>query len=510
VDITGGVSPTWFGLINGQGAGRVFLSSGTLNANPGVALNFTSNLFQWSGGLLSGVTTNLNTFNVSDVNAHLLRVQFYNAGLVRHTGPGPLQLDSGPGAVFQNLPGGTYQIETDTSISGVSCCSPTRFENGGLLRKIGGTNNTTIGVAFDNLGGTLEVDTGRLTLANNGSSANGVFTVAASGSVDLTGGAQPSWSGRLTGTGAGRIDFNAGQVFASGLLLDCSGALFQWSGGTFNGSVTNMNEIDVSGGTVAGGFFNSGLVRQIGTNSLALNSGPGASLVNLPGGTYQFEGDSGVIGVSCCSPVNFTNQGLLRKVAGTNSVISVPFNNQDGSIEVDRGTLTLANANYLQGKGALVIQLGGTGAAQSGSLSVSGNASLSGPLTVLLTNSYVPAIGDQFQILSCATLGGSFTTVQVPTGFIVTNIGSSVFVRFTGGAQVVLGKTGEHVTLPVPGLLLFTGASNSLWQVWSATNLGGPAWLPLGSVYVTNAAQFWRDPHALPAQQRFYKVLRSP
>jgi hypothetical protein len=509
LDITGGASPTWSGQINGRGAGTVFLSKGTLNADPGVALNFTSNLFQWSGGVLSGLTTNLNTLSVSGSNDHLLHMQFYNDGLVRHTGTGALQFDSGPGALFQNLPGATYQIETDTSMFGISCCSAVRFENLGLLRKIGGTNNTTIGVPFNNFGGTVEVDAGRLTLANNGNNANGIFTVSAGASVDLTGGAQPIWTGQLTGSGAGRIDLNAGQILASGLVLDCSPGLLQWSGGTFNGSVTNANEINVSGGAISGSFFNAGLLREFGTNSLGLSSGPGSILVNLPGGTFQIESDCGVYGFSCCSPINFTNQGLLRKIAGTNSVISVPFNNQDGSIEVDRGTVTLANANYVQGKGALILELGGTNIAQSGSLSVSGSATLSGPLTVVLTNGYVPVIGDQFQLISCANLSGAFSSVQIPAGFVVTNIGSSVVLRFTGaGAQVISGNGLGRLVLPAPGLLLFVGSSNSTWQIWSTTNLQAPNWLPSGSVSVTNASQLWRDPAALSDRQRFYKVWR--
>ena len=51
------------------------------------------------------------------------------------------------------------------------------------------------------------MDAGCLDLANGGSSSNGTFIVAAGASVDLTGGSQPTWTGRLTGTGAGHIEF---------------------------------------------------------------------------------------------------------------------------------------------------------------------------------------------------------------------------------------------------------------------------------------------------------------
>ncbi|HLH52118.1 MAG TPA: hypothetical protein VKY92_00665 [Verrucomicrobiae bacterium] len=511
LDITGGARPTWRGLVSGQGGGTVLLSSGILNASPSLSLNFSSTLFQWSGGIISGVSSNLNTLSISDTNTHLLSSEFDNAALVRHTGAGALQFDSSSGAVFRNLPGATYQIEADTALYTVSCCSPTLFENSGLLKKIGGANNTSIGVAFNSRGGTVEVDSGRLTLANNGANIDGTFIVGPGASVDLTGGAQPGWAGRLTGSGAGTVEFNSGQISASGLVLDCSPGLMQWSGGNFSGSVTNINAIDSSGGTISGTFFNAGLIREFGTNSIGLNSGPGTTLVNTPAGTLLLESDCGVYGFSCCSPLNFINQGLLRKTAGSNSIVSVPFDNQDGSIEVDNGTLTLANANYVQGKGRLVIALGGTNVAQSGRLSVSGTATLGGQLAIVLTNGYSPRLGDQFQILSGSSIISNFTTVQVPAGFIVTNNGSSVVARYMGaGAQLAGGRTASPVTIQKPGILLFNGLSNSTWQVWSSTNLGSPVWLPLGPIDITNGSQLWLDTNAVPSRQRYYKVLREP
>jgi hypothetical protein len=513
LDITGGSQPTWSGLMQGQGNGTVLLSGGTLNATPSVALNFTNGLFQWTAGSLAGLITNLNVLSLSDVSDRLLSGQFYNQSLVRHIGRGRLGLTSfAAGSLFRNLPGATYQFETDSSIFVSSCCSATIFENDGLVRKTSGTNNTTIAVSFNSMGGTVEVDSGRLTLANNGSSTDGSFTIAAGASVDLTGGAQPTWAGRLTAAGAGSLLLNGGQILANGLSFNCAPGVFLWSGGTVTGTVTNQNEIIVSGGVASGSFYNAGVMRTLGLGrSLGLSSpGGGTQFYNSPGGEFRFESDGGVDVSSCCSAIAFNNAGLVRKSAGTNSVISIPFNNQDGSIEVDSGTLSLGNSSFVQGKGTVSIKLGGTGPGQSGSLIVGGNATLSGPLAVSLSNGYVPAIGDQFQILSCATLNGAFSSVQVPTGFIVTNLGSGVFVRYTGAAQFVLGSSSGLVQLAAPGFLLFSGSSNSTWQVWSATNLEAPAWISLGSVYVTNSAQLWHDPFALPARQRFYRVQRSP
>ncbi len=283
LDITGGQSPNWAGRMNGVGGGSVLLQSGALSASPALTLNFACmdvsvgrrHHFrfgdQYQYALLSGT------------NNHLLTGQFNNLGLVRHTGGGQLGLSSSSAALFRNPAGGTYEIETDTAFYVSSCCSPATFENDGLLRKTGGSGVTTISTPFNNLGGTVEVDAGQLTLANSGSSVNGIFNVAAGAAVDLTGGAQPTWSGRLTGSGAGTLGFHSGVIFATGLILDCAPGLFQWTGGTFSGPLTNANGIDISGGTINGSFFNAGVARHLGSSVLGLNSSTG-SLFPQPAG----------------------------------------------------------------------------------------------------------------------------------------------------------------------------------------------------------------------------------
>ncbi len=437
LDITGGQSPNWAGRMNGVGGGSVMLQSGTLTASPSLALNFVNGMFQWAGATVSGLVTNINTLSLSGTNNHLLTGHFYNSGLVRHTGGGQLGISSASAALFRNLPGGTYEFETDTAFYVSSCCSPATFENDGLLRKTGGASDTTISVLFNNLGGTVEVDAGQLTLANSGSSLNGAFLIAAGAGVDLTGGAQPTWSGRLTGFGAGTLGFNSGTIFASGLILDCAPGLFQWTGGTFSGPVTNANSMDISGGAVNGNFFNAGVVRQLGSSVLGLNSSPGALFRNLPGATYEFQGDGSVSVVGCCSPITFENDGLLRKTGGTNSsAISTAFNNQGGSIEVDSGVLSVSGS-YAQGGGALTVLLGGTNAGQYGRLSLTGGASLGGALNVRLANGYVPASGAQFQVLACGSLSGAFTATKVPAGMSVAYSGNGVFLTLTSAVSAI-------------------------------------------------------------------------
>ena len=116
---------------------------------------------------------------------------------------------------MHNPAGSTYQFESDAGIYPYNCCSAVTFTNSGLVRKIAGANNSSISVAFNNLGGSIEVDTGTLALANSGSSLNGAFTVAAGAALDLTGGKSPTWAGQMTGAGGGSVQFNSGQINAS-------------------------------------------------------------------------------------------------------------------------------------------------------------------------------------------------------------------------------------------------------------------------------------------------------
>lgn len=481
LDITGGQSPTWSGLMNGQGAGAVLLASGTLNASPSLALNFTNGLFQWTGGSLIGVTTNLGTMMFSGPGSRRLLGQFLNANLIRHTGAGALALsETGSGTLFRNLVGATYQFETDSSIGPSDCCGLATFENDGLLRKSGGTNNTTISVAFNNAGGAIQVDVGGLTLANNGSSSNGTFTVAAGAEVDLTGGQQPIWSGRLAGTGAGQLQLNSGQLNAANMTLDCASGLFHWTGGSIAGTATNVNELDVTGGRIVGSFFNAGVIRQTGGALSLSQSGPGSQFINLPGGEYRFDSDATVAPSDCCGATVFNNFGLLRKSGGTNTAtIGVPFSNQNGSIEVDRGTLALTSGNFAQGNGVFTVQLGGTNASQFGQLSVSGNASIAGPLNVVLTGGFEPAVGSQFQILACSSRNGAFSSIAMPNGISVNYSNTGVFLVVTGAVSLAppaFVRQPSNVTNILGGRAVFAAAVEGAasrgyqWQ-FDGTNL---------------------------------------
>src|SRR5262249_42618417 len=69
--------------------------------------------------------------------------------------------------------------------------------------------------------------------------------------------------------------------------------------------------------------------------------------------------------------------------------------------------------SYTQSTGVLNIDIGGTTAAtQFDQLTISGAASLNGTLNLDLINSFVPTLGETFDILNASSVGGTFATVN--------------------------------------------------------------------------------------------------
>jgi hypothetical protein len=494
VDLTGGNTPVWTGVLNGGGGGQVLLSSGTLLATPNLTLDFTNGLFNWNGGAIDGLITNAGIVILSGTEADSILNQstFVNEGLVQEQGAGGVALNGygGGTTAIYNLPGATYQFLTNSSIYLNNCCGTVFFENQGLLWQSGGTNATTISIPFDSLGGVVRVDTGNLNLNGGGSSSNGVFTVAAGASVDLTGGGSATWSGQMSGSGQGAVLLSHGTLVGrQNLTLDFSNSVFQWMGGILTGAATNTGTIVITGTNDSimanqSTLYNNGLIVHSGSGGLGLNGygGGTTAFYNLSRGIYEFTADSSVFVNDCCGTELFQNQGLLWKKAGTNtSAISVPFANAGGSIEVDSGTLSLGGSSYSQGGGVLNISLGGTNTGQYGQLLTSSSASLGGPLNISLADGFVPVLGNQFKILSCSGLSGTFTG---------TNIGGISVVYNSGGVTLVVTSTvvGPVVSWTPPSAITYGTALSSNQLNATASVPGAFAYTPISGTLLNAGA----------------------
>ena len=506
LDLTGGSSPTWAGKITGSGSGTVALADGSLTASPSLTFGFTNHLFQWDGGNLQGVITNLGILTVSGTNVSNLtgaNTAFVNEGLVQQTGSGGTIMGAfGATVYFDNLAGATYQLAGDNSIgfgnnAGGQTSASVPFSNFGLVWKSGGTNASAISPAFNNEGGTVKVDSGILSLNGGGTSSNGFFSVASGAVLDLTGGNAPTWAGEISGSGSGQVGLESGTLFAApSLTLAFTNHLFQWDGGILQGVITNLGTVTVSGtnvSTLTGAnttFVNEGTVIQAGSGGTLMGAfGANVYFDNEPGATYEFASDSSIVWGNNFygqGPPPFSNSGLVWKSGGTGtSAIGTQFvNNQGGAIEVDSGVLAIEGTEYAQNGGPLTISLGGPNAYQCGQLSVGGPAALSGPLKVVLANGYVPVAGDQFEILSCAYVTGAFSSINVPPGMTVSNLlnnqGLTEYVDL-----VVTGTVPAQVQSPrLSGgnfTFSFGTANGQGYTVQQSTNLATSDW-----TYYTN------------------------
>ena len=406
------------------------LESGTLNVSGPAALGMAGTNSYWINSTLASSSPLVQHGGLTLAENNAIG-WIENQGVV-HQGSLPTLVINLNGH-FDNEFEGTYDLQGDypISIGGGGGGMAPYFSNAGLLRKSGGGGISAINVLFNNQNGTIEVDSGMLSLSGGGSSSSGVFTVAAGAVLDLTGGSSPTWAGLVTGSGAGQMQLSGGVVkIDTSLTLNLPDGLFQWTGGWLQGTVINSNVVTIAGANgvaLAGGFYNSGLLRHTNTATLAIRSN--GHFENLAGGTYDLEAD-GVVAFGGGGGMDpyFNNYGLLRKSSGLGtSTVGVSFYNLNGSIEVDSGQLSLNGQSYDQDTGSFIVTLGGTNTDQSGQL-VCGGATLGGPLQVKLAGGFVPAPGNEFQIISCSSLVGAFSAIDVPAGISVSYNNDGVYL----------------------------------------------------------------------------------
>jgi hypothetical protein len=321
-------------------------------------------LFQWSGGTIqvspSAPFTNTGTMTLSGGN--VIGGNFWNIGTMIQAGTNGLNIQAG--SAINNLNGALFNLQNDApiTVNGGGGSTPA-INNYGLFRKSAGTANSIINPNFNNQNGTIEVDSGTLTLVGSGSvTSNATLIVSNAATLDITGGGNPTWSGLITGQGAGKVLLEGGTLFAGtgGLTLKMPGSLFQWSGGTIRVSAsapfTNTGTMTLSGGNVVGGnFWNIGTMIQTGTNGLNLQYS--SAVNNLSSGLFDLQNDAPITvnGGGGSTPA-INNYGLFRKSAGTaNSIINPNFNNQNGIIEVDTGTLTLVGSGSVTSNATLIV-----------------------------------------------------------------------------------------------------------------------------------------------------------
>lgn len=358
VDLVGGDTAIAQGVwSSGTGAGTVRLSANQLSDNyraPGstCTFNFPGDVFQWTGGTIGGTGSgevplfyNTGVVNLSGDGTKFSQAFINNKGLMIQSGAGNLDIFAD---TLTNAAGATYDLRSD---AGIVTTYYGQFTNIGLLKKSSGAGTSAFTTAFNNQGGTIEVDSGTLQLPNavnsdNGTNTGGVFNVAANSLLDLGSGAR--FTGTYTGSGAGVVRFNAGtlqgnyRVDGSSTVFNFPAGLFQWTGGTIGDYPTepfaNNGTITLVGGgdkQLNNTFTNNGVIIHNGTGAL---SRP-ALFTNAAGALYDIQADVSIGDNGPNYTVPFTNAGSFQKSGGAGvSSVGENFANT-GTVSVQTGTL---------------------------------------------------------------------------------------------------------------------------------------------------------------------------
>ena len=373
------------GTINWSGSGGFAASGGATLTNNGTFNDSSTGIFNGTGTSGANLTfTNSAGANYNVSVSKSLPVSFTNAGTLT-VSAGTLNLSGGgsnSGAIAVSAAGATVQFSNNFSLASTSTLT-----GAGNFSLTGGTLSLDAGtVSFPNLtlnGGTL-AGAGTPTIANlthaNGSIASNTFTLTGTGST-WTGG---NWNG----TAGSTASIAAGAVLGLSLVGDQHYYDYRL--------VTNDGTVNWSSGYIRGGH-GGGFV-----NNAAWNDSNAASnfFDNYYGGTAS----------------TFTNSttGVYTKTGAGSVAFNTPFNN-DGSVLVSAGTLSLNGGGATGGAGTFAVASGATLNFGGGTSTLASGTALSGAGTFGLSGGTLSITAGTASLSNLTVNGGTLVGTGTAT-----------------------------------------------------------------------------------------------
>ncbi len=486
----------------------------------GIGVVTVTGLLDWATGAQTGAgrTHVSGTLRLSGTTAKSLTDRtLENAGSATWSGTGTLTLTGQ--ALLDNRPGATFAFANDVTLAVTG--SQALFRNSGTLQKTGGTGTTTLGTGFENLG-TIDVQAGHVRLT--GGTSSGTLTVGAgavltfaghrlTATSQVTGAGTVEWTAAASATtlAAGSVNLTGTSLLAQG-TVQFAGAMirlgtFQITGGTADfagaatittlelsggqltglGTVTVTDTLDWSGGNLIGAgrtrsngrllvsgtaakqlnqrtLDNAGTATWSGTSTIGVLAGP--VINNLAGAVFLAQGDATL---SDFYPSTFNNYGIFRKAGGTGTTSLGQFFNNQGTVDVQTGTLRLENGTspgiFTVVAGARLVLAGATLTASSqtsgaGTLEFTNRTNDTTPNTVagtynvtgstVVTSNRVNFTGTVRNLGASVTVSGVLITavnIQVSTlnlqGFLdgAGDITVTDTLNWTGGGMSGPGRT---------------------------------------------------------------------
>jgi hypothetical protein len=254
------------------------------------------------------------------------------------------------------------------------------------------------------------------------------------------------------------------------------------------------------------------LLKSTGNGSTILAADfSNAGSVVLQSGAVSFLGlwqqTSGMALVSGGSVLSVGTLNLLGgTLSGTGTIDGIINNASVVSPGTSLGILTVAaGKDYQQATtGTLQLEIGGhTPGFQYDQLAVGGHAGLAGRLQVSLVNGFAARIGDTFEVMTCGSETGFFSTID-PTGIP----GTYWLPRYNGtNVVLVLAKT---LILSPPQLsggslnMSFPTTPGLVYLVQASDHLNPLNWLTIKTVAGDGTVQSFSD--TTKQAHRFYRV----
>ncbi len=358
--------------------------------------------------------------------AHVMNQGTWRVGDPVDFVPADIQLEDG--ARIENQ--GTWHLATDITAQGTGT-GPNVIANTGEMDRSGGTGTTTLGdgVAFESTGGRLAVHSGvfdifhpRLTDTQADVAAGAALHLGGPGRTVLL-------AGDFHGDAAGDVILAAGSTVALDALgatvaMDLTG--LQVQGAEFHGGpLVNLKRLGLAAHNHTSRFQQLPAFTNFGTTVL---QGELDLLLGLIAnhGTFELQGDARVAGQG-----SLHNQAVLQKTGDGAATIDVAVETVGGSLDVQGGTLSLANYVLLA------------------------NAAIqTGPATALF-------------------LGGLGQTVEVAGALGGTTDGPA---RFVAGTTLEADEAGAHLNVGGAGL-----EAEGVTFIGGSFGLGGTLFLMTGS-----------------------------
>ncbi|MCI0682029.1 MAG: LamG domain-containing protein, partial [Gemmataceae bacterium] len=308
--------------------GPLELSSGVLT---GAGALSVSDAITWTGGdmLGSGATNALGGMAITAAGWSIAQRTLNVSGTATVTGSGEIQLNSG--AVVNNLPGATFDLQSDADLRWALGATPGVFNNQGTLRKSAGAGESRFDQVTLNNTGAVEVQAGTLSLTgavsqhSGATLTGGTWHVSGNGFLDITSGSD------ITTIGSGATVTVSGNTafFPKLRNLAANDGTFNIDGGaalatTGNSSNSGTLSIAASSGAAVSGAPTSGLISgwRAEGNALDGTDGNHGTLVNGAtfaagkiGQAFSFDGVNDYVTVAdnpSLRPTNLTLAGWVN------------------------------------------------------------------------------------------------------------------------------------------------------------------------------------------------------